>query len=312
VTEGNTGSVNAVFTVTLSTVSAQTVTVQYATANGTAAAGSDYTAASGTLTFAPGDLTKTLTVPVLGDTLVEPSETFLVNLTNPTNATLADAQAVGTIVDNEGPSGLVIGFGFEEGSGTTTADVSGNGHPGTLVGGATWPTTGKYGRAVGLNGSSQYVRVDTPGAPTGDFTWMVWANPTTLAGWRGLLEIQTSASTGVELALDEGRPQVWSNGTLRLTAGSSLPLGTWTHVAITRAGSTLTVYVNGSSVGTATETSAFSWAACPYLIGVDADSGCTGALNGHFAGQLDEFRLYNRALSAPEVQNAMNAPLPTP
>ncbi len=312
VTEGNAAPVNAVFTVSLSVASTQTVTVQYATANGTATAGSDYTATSGTLTFTPGLTTLTVTVPVLGDTTAESAETFVVNLSNPVNATIADGQGVGTIVDNDGgPAGLVLAYGFEEGMGATTADVSGNAHPGTLVG-ATWTTTGKYGRAVALNGSAQYVRIDAPNAPTGDFSWMVWANPTTLTGWRGLLEIQTSGSAGVELALDAGRPQVWSNGLLRVTAASSLAVNAWSHVAITRAGSTLTVYVNGVSVGTATEPTAFSWSTCPFLIGVDADSGCTGLLNGHFGGQLDEFRLYNRALSQAEVQAAMNAALPTP
>jgi hypothetical protein len=292
VTEGNTGSVNALFTVTLSAASTQQVTVDYATANGTATAGIDYTATSGTLTFAAGQTSRTITVPVLGDTVSESTETFVVNLSNPVNATIADGQGQGTILDDDGgPAGLVLAFGFEEGTGTTTADVSGNAHPGTLVG-ATWTTTGKYGRAVALNGSTQYVRVDTPSAPTGDFSWMVWANPTTLSGWRGLLEIQTSGSAGVELALNAGRPQVWSNGQPRLTATGVLAVNTWTHVAITRAGSTLTVYVNG--VGTATETAVFNWSTCPFLIGVDAYSGCTGLLNGQFAGQLDEFRLYNR------------------
>ena len=83
VTEGNSGTVNAAFTVSLSAASGQTVTVNYATANGTAVAPGDYTAASGTLTFTPGVTTQTLTVPVNGDTLNEPNETFFVNLSGP-------------------------------------------------------------------------------------------------------------------------------------------------------------------------------------------------------------------------------------
>lgn len=101
VTEGNSGTVNAVFTVALSAASSQMVTVQYATANGTATAGSDYQAASGLLTFSPGDLTKPVSVAVNGDTLAEPNETFFVNLSNPTNATLEDGQALGTITDDD-------------------------------------------------------------------------------------------------------------------------------------------------------------------------------------------------------------------
>jgi probable HAF family extracellular repeat protein len=101
VIEGNAGTKSATFTVTLSAASTQTVTVAYASANGTAAAGGDYQAASGTLTFVPGETSKTVTVLVNGDRLPEPHETFVVNLSSPTNATIADSQGAGTIVDDE-------------------------------------------------------------------------------------------------------------------------------------------------------------------------------------------------------------------
>ncbi|QEH35011.1 Calx-beta domain protein [Aquisphaera giovannonii] len=118
VAEGDSGSVQAVFTVSLSAASGETITVGYATANGTATAGSDYTAASGTLTFAPGETSKTINVDVLGDLLPEGLETFLVQLSSPTNATLADAQGEGTIVDNDGaPSLLVADASVVEGDG---------------------------------------------------------------------------------------------------------------------------------------------------------------------------------------------------
>ncbi|HBL61393.1 MAG TPA: calcium-binding protein, partial [Cyanobacteria bacterium UBA8803] len=76
-------------------------TVNFATANGTATAGSDYTAVSGTLTFAAGETSKTITVPIVGDTTNESNETFTLNLTNPTNATIADAQGGGTITNDD-------------------------------------------------------------------------------------------------------------------------------------------------------------------------------------------------------------------
>ena len=101
VTEGDTGAASAVFTVSLSAAVAPTVTVQYATADGTAVAGADYAAVSGTLTFPPGTVTQTISVPVLGDFLDEDDETFTLNLSNPTNATLADGQAVGTLTDDD-------------------------------------------------------------------------------------------------------------------------------------------------------------------------------------------------------------------
>jgi hypothetical protein len=99
--EGNSGTTPFAFNVTLSGPSTSPITVDYATANGTATSGTDYTAASGTLTFAPGVTSQTITVNVTGDTTVEPNETFFVNLTNPTNATIATAQATGTITNDD-------------------------------------------------------------------------------------------------------------------------------------------------------------------------------------------------------------------
>ena len=100
VIEGDDGAVDLVFTVGLSQASGQTVTVAYATGDGTAAAG-DYTAVSGSLSFAPGVTSQTVTVPVLGDQLDEIDETFSVALSAPSNATIVDAEGVGTILDND-------------------------------------------------------------------------------------------------------------------------------------------------------------------------------------------------------------------
>ncbi|KOQ77722.1 putative Ig domain-containing protein [Stenotrophomonas maltophilia] len=107
VTEGNSGTTPAVLTVTLSAASALPVQVQYATANVTAVAPTDYTAASGMLSFPPGTTTQTITVLVNGDTTVEPDETFQVNLSNPVNASVADGSAVVTIVSDDAP--VVVG-----------------------------------------------------------------------------------------------------------------------------------------------------------------------------------------------------------
>ena len=122
VTEGNTGTVNAVFTVTLNAASGQTVTVNYTTANGTATAPADYTTKSGTLTFAAGTTTQTISIAVVGDVVSEPSQTFVVNLSGATNATIATAQGTGTIVDNDTPAIAVNSVTVTEGnSGTANA-----------------------------------------------------------------------------------------------------------------------------------------------------------------------------------------------
>src|SRR5205814_7973105 len=103
--EGNSGTKTANFAVTISAPvpNGVTVGVNAATANGTATAGSDFTTVSTSLTWNPGDpLTKTLAVPVVGDTRKEGNETFTVNLSSPFNAVLVDASATGTIIYDDG------------------------------------------------------------------------------------------------------------------------------------------------------------------------------------------------------------------
>jgi hypothetical protein len=102
--EGDVGTTNAVFTVTLSGPTTSTVTIDYATADGTATAPADYTANSGTLTFLPGGpLTQTVTIQVVGDTVSEAAiKSFNVVLSNATNATIADANGLGSILDDDG------------------------------------------------------------------------------------------------------------------------------------------------------------------------------------------------------------------
>src|SRR6185295_15159432 len=108
VTEGNSGTTTATWTVTLSPASTQTVTVAYATANGTATAGSDYVTKSGTLTFAPGVTTQPISVTVNGDTTAEADETFFVNLSGATNAAIGAAQGTGTIVNDDAAPGPTV------------------------------------------------------------------------------------------------------------------------------------------------------------------------------------------------------------
>ena len=101
VTEGDTGTVTASFNVTLAPASGRQVSVSYATADGTATASADYSATSGGLTFAAGETTKLVTVPVHNDVLDEIDESFTVGLTSPVDATISDDLGLGTITDND-------------------------------------------------------------------------------------------------------------------------------------------------------------------------------------------------------------------
>jgi hypothetical protein len=119
VTEGNTGNVNVTFTLTLSKATNADVTVRYSAANITATAGSDYVSASGVVRIPVGQTSATFTVAVIGDRLAEATETFAVNLSEATNATIGDGQGIGTILDNE-PRISINDVARSEGNGNKT------------------------------------------------------------------------------------------------------------------------------------------------------------------------------------------------
>lgn len=129
VTEGSSGTKAMTFTVTLSSATTDVVTVDYASADGTATTangavgGADYAATSGTLSFGPGDLTKTISVQIGGDTTSEPDETLSVVLSAPTHAVLATATATGTIQNDDTDPTVSVGDAIliEGNTGTTPA-----------------------------------------------------------------------------------------------------------------------------------------------------------------------------------------------
>jgi hypothetical protein len=162
VTEGNSGTTNAVFTVSLSAASTQQVTVNYATADGTATTGnSDYTAKSGTLTFAPNTTSQPISVAVNGDTTVEPNEAFVVNLTSPTGATILDGQGTATIANDDGappPTTEAVVW-------TTLVGVSANGNTLTKTAVDGWGNAGAVSTKA-LTSGDGYVEITVSGINT--------------------------------------------------------------------------------------------------------------------------------------------------
>jgi Protein of unknown function (DUF1800)/Calx-beta domain len=123
--EGDSGTQNAVFMVSLSVAPLAPATVHWATANGNAQTPADYAAASGDLSFDPGVKNQTLTVVVNGDTLVEQDETFKVKLSQATGASIADGEGLGTIIDNDKPAFTITDRSVNEGdAGTVDASFS--------------------------------------------------------------------------------------------------------------------------------------------------------------------------------------------
>ncbi|MEA5604254.1 beta strand repeat-containing protein [Nostoc sp. UHCC 0252] len=159
---------NFVFTVKLSTASAKTITVDYSTSNDTAQADADYTAVKGSLTFDPGVTTQTITVPILNDFVIESSERFFVDLANPTNATIADNKAIGTITDDD-----KAGFTISPANGLITNEAGGTADFNIQL--TTQPTAD-----VTLTLSSSKMSEGTVSVPTVTFTAANWNTPQTI------------------------------------------------------------------------------------------------------------------------------------
>jgi uncharacterized delta-60 repeat protein len=143
----------SLITVSLNKASAQAVTVNYATSNVTAIAGTDYTATTGTLTFAVGEISKTIAVPILNDILNEANETFEIILSTPTNATILDNKAIVTITDTLVTNLTTTLADLVENltlSGTSAINGTGNAGNNVLTGNAANNTL------AGLNGNDTY------------------------------------------------------------------------------------------------------------------------------------------------------------
>ncbi|HWT03120.1 MAG TPA: Calx-beta domain-containing protein, partial [Pyrinomonadaceae bacterium] len=180
-TEGNAGSANAAFKVSLSTASAQTVTVKYATSNGTATSPADYAPASGTLTFAPGQTVVTLNVPVTGDLADEEYETFAVKLSTPTNAVLGfKSTGACTITDNDLPPKISIN------SVTVTEGNAGSVNAAFTV---------SLSAASGLNVSAYYETANGTATAPADYT--------PGSGWLSFSPGQTSKTVNVVVQSDK-------------------------------------------------------------------------------------------------------------
>ena len=224
---------------------------------------------------------------------------------------IATSGEVTITVSNTGPANLVAGYAFDEGSGTTAADASGNGLNGTLSA-ATWTTAGRFGGALSLNGTSALVTVADHALLdlTTGMTLQAWVYPTALSGYRTVILKERPGDLAYALYAHDGapRPSAWiTAGTPATATGTAaLPLNTWSHLATTYDGAVLRLYVNGVQVGSQAHSSSLFVSGSPLRIGGNTIWG------EYFQGRLDEVRIYSRALSAAEIQSSMNAAIGGP
>ena len=211
------------------------------------------------------------------------------------------------------PSDLVASYSFNQGSGLSLTEAGGINANGTLVNGPLW-TTGRYGLALDFDGTNDHVVVSSPvNLPTADFTVEAWIQLDTTNDESIVMIPNTAGGNEFFMAVESARIGAYVDGTRRArSAVGSVPAATWTHVAATRAGSTIQIFLNGVPSGTAgTFAGAMNFSTCGIYIGVDIDTGCTGGLGNYTNGRIDEVRIYRRALSQAEIQFDMNTPVGT-
>ena len=202
-------------------------------------------------------------------------------------------------------SGLVAAYSFNEGAGNQVNDASGNRHTGTLQGGASWTTAGKYGKAILFNGTSSLVSVaNSPMLQLRTaMTLEAWVHPTRLTGvWRDVI-YKGVDNYYLEADSTNVKPATRSAGGSALFGTGKLKTNEWTHLAGTYDGATMRLYVNGVQVSSRTQTGQIPISTSALQIGGDSIYG------QYFPGTIDEVRVYQRALSASEIQRDMNTPI---
>ena len=219
-------------------------------------------------------------------------------------------------------SGLVGAFAFNENSGTTAGDSSGNSNTGSL-GGASWTSQGKFSNALSFDGLSNVVTVNdsTSLALSNGMTLEAWVYPVApLVGWKSVVQkdgygyyLYGSSDRGNVPAAGGSFGSVSGPQTVFGTA--PLPSNTWTHLAAAYDGSVLRLFVNGSQVNSVTVSGGpMRYDPLPLRI-------AASQYGEFFPGRIDEVRIYNRALTQSEIQNDMNtsiggtsanSPLPAP
>jgi chitodextrinase len=204
-------------------------------------------------------------------------------------------------------SGLVAAYSFDEGSGTTVTDLSGNGNTGTLTN-TTWTSAAKYGNALVFDGASSRVTINDSVSLhlTTGMTVEAWANPSNVsASWRDVI-YKGNDNYFLEGTSDTGAPG--GGATLgsvdAVTRGSTpLTLNSWSHLALTYDGTTLRLYVNGVQVSSVAQTGTIATSTNPLQIGGD------NLFGQFFTGTIDEVRVYNTALNQSQIQADMATPI---
>ncbi|NOR81594.1 MAG: hypothetical protein GQ529_12315 [Methyloprofundus sp.] len=208
-------------------------------------------------------------------------------------------------------AGLVAAYGFDEDNGTTVTDASGEGNHGTIEG-ATRITSGRYGKALKFDGLNDLVIVnhsDSLNLSTG-MTLEAWVYPQSTNTWQTVILKGNSGGAAYNLYShdDLGLPlTAFNDGSYQIISGfNPLSLNEWNHLVATYDGQDQRLYVNGIEVAQSDQNGLIK----PF--NGDLFIGGNNIWGGYFKGYIDEVRIYNRALTATEVNNNLAAAVSVP
>ncbi|MBA2479264.1 MAG: PKD domain-containing protein [Planctomycetes bacterium] len=236
--------------------------------------------------------------------------TARLTVTDNAGATNMKPQMITVTAPPPSASGPMAAWNFDENSGSTAADATGNGHTGTLLSGAAW-AAGKTGAAVSFDGANGQVSVPDFDPPT-DVTLEAWIYPAQSSGVDRI--IINKDNSEYDFRIDERGNLFGQVGNVGLTAtafdvGSAANANRWYHIAYTfnAATDTAKLYRDGVEVASGTNTASISNQATELRIGRHSQFDF-----GTFAGRIDQVRIFARALSASEVQTDATVQPPQP
>ncbi len=197
----------------------------------------------------------------------------------------------------------MVHWSMNEGSWNGTAgevkDSGPNANHGTAANGANTVTTGRFANAGNFDGANDYVSANISGTSLSNTTVSFWFNAPSESGTKGIFQWANSLTSGGPFILVQNANnslRFYVDGNYRAT--SAFTINTWNHVAVTLSNSsTWSFYLNGALVGTYTGGVAVQANAATVYLG--------NGFNGYFNGRIDEFRLYNKALSGAEVNQLL-------
>jgi VCBS repeat-containing protein len=281
--ETPTGTEQAIFTVSLSAASQDTISVHYATQDGTAKAGTDYEGNSGTITFAPGQTTATISVPIIGTELTQHNETFTLNLSNPT-----DSNGATPSITNNGATGTIDAL-FTKGAETVNFNSLTGKQPAAVDGGAdlynalgggdtiTLPNANPTDTSVALAGSDKTFDLQ--------HTFAVGDSPT------GVTANVYGGSGSYNIALGAGSEAVTINGTgtTKVAAGSgtdsfSISGGGTLIVDGNLSGGSASIGANSTLELRGTDSGTITFSGANATLKIDGTMMPTGAISGFAPG----------------------------